>query len=173
MASGHVNRINRPNTWLHRPAKRREDFSCRPGAVHTWARLGLDMLRLSSSGRNPSGLRPEKCAAARIHLGPFSAFGRNERAELGRRRGHRQNPRSASRAFTFGSASAELISRLSVSMIYLWIGERRVDLAIERLDDLGLTCLSARQSRTTHWPRSQAGTREPPAPAAAPNLTNR
>ena len=27
MASGHVNRTNRPNTWLHRPATRREDFS--------------------------------------------------------------------------------------------------------------------------------------------------
>jgi len=36
MASGHVNRINRPNTWLHRPATRREDFPCQPGAVHTW-----------------------------------------------------------------------------------------------------------------------------------------
>ena len=36
MASGHVNRIYRPNTWLHRPSLRREDFSCQPGAVHTW-----------------------------------------------------------------------------------------------------------------------------------------
>jgi hypothetical protein len=36
MASGHVNRANRPNTWLHRPATRREDFSCQSGAVHTW-----------------------------------------------------------------------------------------------------------------------------------------
>jgi hypothetical protein len=26
MASGHVNRTNRPNTWLHRPATQREDF---------------------------------------------------------------------------------------------------------------------------------------------------
>ena len=26
MASGHVNRINRPSTWLHRPATRREAF---------------------------------------------------------------------------------------------------------------------------------------------------
>src|SRR5258707_7401310 len=33
MASGHVNRIYRPNTWLHRPSLRREDFSCQPGAV--------------------------------------------------------------------------------------------------------------------------------------------
>jgi hypothetical protein len=36
MASGHVNRTNRPNTWLHRPAKQREDFPCQLGAVHTW-----------------------------------------------------------------------------------------------------------------------------------------
>src|SRR5262252_2388727 len=36
MASGHVNRTNRPNTWLHRPSLLREDSSCQPGAVHTW-----------------------------------------------------------------------------------------------------------------------------------------
>ena len=36
MASGHVNRANRPNTWLLRPILRREDFPCQPGAVHTW-----------------------------------------------------------------------------------------------------------------------------------------
>jgi hypothetical protein len=33
MASGHVNRTNRPNTWLHRPATRREDSPCQLGAV--------------------------------------------------------------------------------------------------------------------------------------------
>jgi hypothetical protein len=36
MASGHVNRRNRPNTWLHRPTLRREVFPCQLGAVHTW-----------------------------------------------------------------------------------------------------------------------------------------
>ena len=36
MASGHANRINRPNTWLHRPAMRREVLTCQLGAVHTW-----------------------------------------------------------------------------------------------------------------------------------------
>src|SRR5262249_51707314 len=41
MASGHVNRINRPNTWLHRPAKRREVFPCQPGAVHTWRKADM------------------------------------------------------------------------------------------------------------------------------------
>ena len=36
MASGHVNRTYRPNTWQHRPSLRREVSSCQPGAVHTW-----------------------------------------------------------------------------------------------------------------------------------------
>src|SRR5215467_9954962 len=36
MASGHVNRTNRPNTWLHRPACGREESPCQLGAVHTW-----------------------------------------------------------------------------------------------------------------------------------------
>ena len=42
MASGHVNRTNRPNTWLHRPAKRRDDFPCQLGAVHTWQKASPD-----------------------------------------------------------------------------------------------------------------------------------
>jgi len=33
MASGRVNRTERPNTWLHRPATRREDSPCQLGAV--------------------------------------------------------------------------------------------------------------------------------------------
>ena len=36
MASGHVNRTNRPNTWPHRPSLRREESPCQSGAVHTW-----------------------------------------------------------------------------------------------------------------------------------------
>ena len=36
MASGHVSRINRPNTWLLRPDLRREESPCQHGAVHTW-----------------------------------------------------------------------------------------------------------------------------------------
>jgi hypothetical protein len=36
MASGHVNRTNRPNTWLLRPYLLREEIPCQPGAVHTW-----------------------------------------------------------------------------------------------------------------------------------------
>jgi len=44
MASGHVNRTNRPNTWLHRPATRREDSPCQLGAVHTWHSTDLSSL---------------------------------------------------------------------------------------------------------------------------------
>jgi hypothetical protein len=36
MASGLVCRTNRPNTWLHRPAGKREETPCQLGAVHTW-----------------------------------------------------------------------------------------------------------------------------------------
>jgi hypothetical protein len=31
-----VRRANRPNTWLHRPACKREEKPCQLGAVHTW-----------------------------------------------------------------------------------------------------------------------------------------
>jgi len=36
MASGHVNRANRPNTWPLRPTPQSEDSPRQPGAVHTW-----------------------------------------------------------------------------------------------------------------------------------------
>ena len=36
MASGHVNRANRPNTWPHRPMLQSEESPCQLGAVHTW-----------------------------------------------------------------------------------------------------------------------------------------
>src|SRR6267378_6816113 len=36
MASGHANRANRPNTWLHRPSCKRAENPCQRGAVHTW-----------------------------------------------------------------------------------------------------------------------------------------
>ena len=41
MASGHVNRTNRPNTWLHRPACKREEKPCQLGAVHTWHKADM------------------------------------------------------------------------------------------------------------------------------------
>ena len=52
MASGHANRAQRPNTWLHRPSLRREDSSCQLGAVHTWHKADMRdsiMLRVVNS----------------------------------------------------------------------------------------------------------------------------
>ena len=45
MASGHVNRIYRPNTWLHRPMLQNvKKSSCQPGAVHTWHETVMPVL---------------------------------------------------------------------------------------------------------------------------------
>jgi hypothetical protein len=54
MASGHANRANRPNTWLHRPATRREVLTCQPGAVHTWhlADVPLALTNVCFEGNN-------------------------------------------------------------------------------------------------------------------------
>jgi hypothetical protein len=41
MASGHVNRANRPNTWLHRPSCKRDESPCQRGAVHTWHKADM------------------------------------------------------------------------------------------------------------------------------------
>ena len=46
MASGHVYRTQRPNTWLHRPSLRREDSPCQLGAVHTWPLADAPSFRL-------------------------------------------------------------------------------------------------------------------------------
>jgi hypothetical protein len=50
MASGQVNRIKRPNTWLQRPMlQNREESSCQTGAVHTW--------HLSDMATDPENVR--------------------------------------------------------------------------------------------------------------------
>src|SRR5438876_1764241 len=36
-----VCRANRPNTWLHRPACKREENPCQLGAVHTWHKADI------------------------------------------------------------------------------------------------------------------------------------
>ena len=54
MASGHVNRIKRPNTWLLRPGLRREESPCQRGAVHTWHEAdtsALQRFRLQLGGQ--------------------------------------------------------------------------------------------------------------------------
>src|SRR5262244_969574 len=68
MASGHVNRTNRPNTWLHRPTCKREERPCQLGAVHTWHKvdmpgqvLACPLLERSGHPVRVSGLRlPER-----------------------------------------------------------------------------------------------------------------
>ena len=45
MASGHVNRNQTPNTWLHRATLRREDSPCQLGAVHIWPRATVFALQ--------------------------------------------------------------------------------------------------------------------------------
>jgi len=57
MASGHVNRIKRPNTWLHRPMlQNREESSCQTGAVHTWHFSDRRDVRLESVLRSKADI---------------------------------------------------------------------------------------------------------------------
>ncbi len=73
MASGHVNRTNRPNTWLHRPACKREENPCQLGAVHTWHSGNERMRPLGPLGRIcPSGRRPD---VAIIGSGAYRSHG--------------------------------------------------------------------------------------------------
>jgi hypothetical protein len=55
MASGHMNRTKRPNTWLYRPARRREENPCQLGAVHTWHKAALDDFRSNVCFRGRTG----------------------------------------------------------------------------------------------------------------------
>jgi hypothetical protein len=73
MASGHVNRIKRPNTWLHRPMlQNREESSCQTGAVHTWHFSDVpgrpDDVR--SRGKTGSGLPTAKMTRLTPMYGP-------------------------------------------------------------------------------------------------------
>jgi hypothetical protein len=69
MASGHANRINRPNTWLHRPVTQREVLTCQPGAVHTWHQVIAQVGQISGGG---GGLHKEMCGVAGMsHLLDF------------------------------------------------------------------------------------------------------
>jgi len=57
MASGHVNRTYRPNTWQHRPSLQREESPCQPGAVHTWHKTDIAAVSLDVRLRDKSGHR--------------------------------------------------------------------------------------------------------------------
>src|SRR5262249_17722757 len=54
MASGHVNRASRPNTWLHRPSCKREENPCQRGAVHTWH---ITSFRCTAPARQQLGVK--------------------------------------------------------------------------------------------------------------------
>jgi hypothetical protein len=56
MASGHVNRTKRPNTWLLRPDCDVTKVPCQRGAVHTWHKM----------------LRSRSRAASRLTWGTFN-----------------------------------------------------------------------------------------------------
>ena len=84
MASGHVNRTDRPNTWLHRPSLQREESSCQPGAVHTWPfATDANALTLSPvSGRSGhEAILPK--ATFPLHCGLSRSI---DRGEIGHRR---------------------------------------------------------------------------------------
>jgi hypothetical protein len=63
MASGHVNRTKRPNTWLHRPDLRREDSPCQLGAVHTWPIATLPQELMPANA--PKALKQSDAGAVR------------------------------------------------------------------------------------------------------------
>jgi len=62
MASGHVNRIRRPNTWPHRPSLQREDSPCQLGAVHTWPYWGPMLTALHAHRADVVRLTPHTAA---------------------------------------------------------------------------------------------------------------
>ncbi len=65
MASGHVNRIKRPNTWLQRPMlQNREESSCQTGAVHTWHLSDVPIMLTMSVDRGRADL-----ALGRVEVG--------------------------------------------------------------------------------------------------------
>jgi hypothetical protein len=57
MASGQVNRIRRPDTWLHRPMPQNvKKIPCQPGAVHTWHETHMPRWSRDESG-HPAEVR--------------------------------------------------------------------------------------------------------------------
>ena len=79
MASGHVNRINRPNTWLHRPATRREVLTCQPGAVHTLHLADVDGGAVVSAFRSKGDCRIRDLRYANERSLVSGSGGRNTR----------------------------------------------------------------------------------------------
>jgi hypothetical protein len=70
MASGRVNRTQRPNTWLHRPSLRREDSTCQLGAVHTWHKCASIRSRYGSNMEATAQLFTEIVPRVVVPAGP-------------------------------------------------------------------------------------------------------
>ena len=92
MASGHVSRIKRPNTWLHRPMlQNREESSCQSGAVHTWHLSDLPTVLTNvgyqgKSGSDYAGPTSRRTRQSRL---PDREAARGRRGLDGRRAGRR------------------------------------------------------------------------------------
>src|SRR5271169_3921283 len=71
MASGHVNRTYRPNTWLHRPSLLREESPCQSGAVHTWHHSAHIRPTHMGTEDMTRGEYPERLAVMRIDSDRF------------------------------------------------------------------------------------------------------
>jgi len=74
MASGHLNRTNRPNTWLLRPMLQREDSTCQPGAVHTWPSASFRVRATIRSLSGQSGHRMQAEPADSVENDPIETF---------------------------------------------------------------------------------------------------
>ncbi len=66
MASGHVNRTQRPNTWLLRPSLQREDSPCQLGAVHTWPLA--DGVAMTERGNAPIAIHKLTSTSRRVRV---------------------------------------------------------------------------------------------------------
>src|SRR6516225_10193083 len=80
MASGHVNRANRPNTWLHRPMLQSEVSPCQPGAVHTWPKADLPEHECDVRFRGWSGARVAEGGTSACDPSPTSSASLRQRA---------------------------------------------------------------------------------------------
>src|SRR5215468_3697940 len=126
MASGHVNRTNRPNTWLHRPSLRREDSPCQPGVAESPLPRQLSGVKqpatltghvfadrtLRNACRDQSSLMP----ADLVTLAHFSVSSAMSFPNSVGVIGIGTSAKSASRSFILGSARPAVISLLILSI---------------------------------------------------------
>ena len=70
MASGLVCRANRPNTWLHRPACKREEKPCQLGAVHTWHEAADHILICEGRFRGEADKQGRLVSTAWVEIDP-------------------------------------------------------------------------------------------------------